>query len=160
MPFLCEALPPSRQLCSVTDVKTNSKCPAGQGAKPSPSVVGQEAKASPNIVGQGAKASPRVVEPFSGDAPHCPAQDSSCLRTSQQIAAEGPRDADGSSELEQCPSRGTYWDIRFQPRRRTSRSSPSRPSPAISDAASARELPYVGVTGVHTQRRVCVTQQR
>ena len=99
-----------------TNVKTNSKCPAGQGAKPSPSVVGQEAKASPNIVGQGAKASPRVVGPFSGDAPHCPAQDSSCLRTSQQIAAEGPRDADGSSELEQCPSRGTYWDIRFQPR--------------------------------------------
>ncbi|CAN0541668.1 unnamed protein product, partial [Rangifer tarandus platyrhynchus] len=27
-------------------------------------------------------------------------------------------------------------------------------------AASARELPCVGVTGVHTQRRVCVTQQR
>lgn len=27
-------------------------------------------------------------------------------------------------------------------------------------AASARELPYVGVTGVHTQKRVCVTQQK
>lgn len=27
-------------------------------------------------------------------------------------------------------------------------------------AASARELPCVGMTGVHTQRRVCVTQQR
>ena len=105
-----------------TNVKTNSKCPAGQGAKPSLSVVGQGAKPSPRVVGQGAKPSPRVVGqrakpsprvvgPFSGDAPHCPAQDRSCLRTSQQIATEGPRDADGSSELKQCPSRDTYWDI-------------------------------------------------
>ena len=30
----------------------------------------------------------------------------------------------------------------------------------LSHAASARELPYVGVTGVHTQKRVCVTQQK